>query len=493
MSDLDQLFERVTTVQLQSNAAKQRAFLRTLQQTLGPNWSLSSLTPGPSPNVYLVPQAVEAEIRRQPALAQDAAWEEQLKSWGALSVNILSKTAFQALAMRGAVVVNGRLVSPPKLSEPRTLTQLAATRGTVALPRDFAGPFDWHIDERGVNAAAAWRMFASDSRHMNALPWAGIRIAHIDTGYSEHVALGWSGGSSSTVLPSQGKDYLDGKHDLDGPRDPFQPTGNPGHGTRISAAIAGFFPSAPGGPFYGVAPGVQIIPYRVTESVIIDHVTDHVCEAIRDAIRNNCHVVNISLGALGFPFLPPRNLADALDEAYDAGLIVCCAAGQVWGEVIYPGRFNRCVTMGGVGPGFKPWAAAAKGPYVDLCGPADAIRRIQPANLPPGQAGQAIEDGTGDGTSYATAACSAAAALWLAWHGVSQLRSTYAGGLWQIPKAFKWLAMKNASPGKWPTHENGNYGAGVLNIVALLQAPLPRAGSMRPENPAFGPIDDGSL
>jgi subtilisin family serine protease len=99
-------------------------------------------------------------------------------------------------------------------------------------------------------------------------------------------------------------------------------------------------------PFYGVAPGAQIIPYRVTDSVIVDHVQNNIRDAIRAAIAAKCHVVNISLGALR----QSRSLASALDEAYDAGLIVVCAAGQVWGEVIYPGRFNRCVTMGGVGP-----------------------------------------------------------------------------------------------------------------------------------------------
>lgn len=353
----------------------------------------------------------------------------------------------------------------------------------------MADSYDWHLDHRGVGASDAWSMFVTQKGATTRLPWADVRVAHIDTGYTEHAALGWDNGSSTYVFPSQGKDFWSGAHDQDGPRDPFLP-GFPGHGTRISATIAGFYPEAPGGPFYGVAPGVQIIPYRVTDSVIADHVQHHIRDAIREAIASDCHVVNIALGALR----PSRSLAAALDDAYEAGLIVVCAAGQVWKEVTYPGRFNRCVTMGGVGPGLKPWRSAATGIYVDLCGPADKIRRVRAENLPPGQTATRMAPGTGNGTSYATACCSGAAALWLAWHGLATLKQRYGlAGLWQIPKAFKYLAMNTAKPGSWPGHITDKYGRGVLDIPALLSADLPAAGNMRKENPAYGRFDDGSL
>jgi serine protease len=222
-----------------------------------------------------------------------------------------------------------------------------------------------------------------------------------------------------------------------------------------------------------VAPGVQVVPYRVTDSVIVDHVSHHIAAAIREAIEDGCHVVNISLGALR----GDGKVARALDAAYERGVIVCCAAGQVWPWVIHPGRFNRCITMGGVGPDFRPWASAATGKYVDLCGPADQIRRVQAERRAPGDAAQHIAPGNdGDGTSYATAMCSGIAALWLAWHGVAKLKAHYAtSGLWQIPAAFKRLARDTATPGAWPAGSN-RYGSGVLNAAALLQAALPADG-----------------
>ena len=53
-------------------------------------------------------------------------------------------------------------------------------------------------------------MFANDPKFSVALPRATIRIGHIDTGYTEHTALGGDNGTSSTVKPAEGFDYWDG-------------------------------------------------------------------------------------------------------------------------------------------------------------------------------------------------------------------------------------------------------------------------------------------
>lgn len=484
----DLQLKEITTVQLPASATAQRQFLKKLQVALAPEGNLSALTIGPSENVFVIPHSAEDAVREKQGNLTNDQWKALLRNWGALSVSMLAREAYIALQTRGATLYRGELISPPKVSNPHPEPQAQHT-GNAPIQAAFAGPYDWHIDQRGVGAAEAWRMFSVDPDFTSSLPWADIRIAHIDTGYTEHAALGWDNGSSPYVLPKLGKDYWLDDHEQDGPRDPFL-DGSPGHGTRISAAISGFLPGAPGGPFYGVAPGAQIIPYRVTDSVIVDHVQDHIRKAILHAVASNHHVINISLGALW----PSRPLANALDAAYEAGLIVVCAAGQVWGEVIYPGRFNRCVTMGGVGPGLKPWRSAATGIYVDICGPADEIRRVHAEKLKPGKTSSKMASGTGDGTSYATACCSGAAALWLAWHGLANLQQKYgATGLWQIPKAFKYLAMNTARKGNWPANVTDKYGTGVLDIPALLSAPLPAAGTMRKENEAYGQFDDGSL
>jgi len=477
---------RVVTVQLPDSESAQRNFLQKVQAGLGGSATMSSLTSGPGENVFVLPGEAEALLRSNLQISDDAALRAILMEFGALNVNTLLADAFFALMYRGSVVLPTGPVGSRKISRSTPPAKTTAANAAAGLlPKDFQGPFDWNLGRRGANVVDAWQMFASDPGHSTQLPWKDVRVAHIDTGYTEHVALGWSGGTSMTVDVARGTEFWPGA-DPD-PRDEWLP-GFPGHGTRISAAIAGFLKPGSGDPFYGVAPGVQIVPYRVTDSVIVDHVPRAIAAAILQAIADDCHVANISLGALR----GDSRVADALDKAYEAGLIVCCAAGQVWPRVIYPGRFNRCVTMGGVGPDFIPWASSAAGPHVDLCGPADVIRRVKAENLAPGTAGQTIyPKPEGDGTSYATATCSGIAALWLAWHGVSNLRAHFgASGAWQIPAAFKALARATATPGSWPAGSD-RYGSGVINAGALLKRTLPPDGTVRKAKPADAGFDSG--
>lgn len=475
---------RVLTMQLPAGTAARQAFLRRIQDALGDSAVMSSLTSGPGEDVFILPGQAERLLRDKLRIPDDNALRGTLVSFGALTVNTLFADAFFALMYRGAVVLPEGPVGARKISRTQTPAKTTAADATAGiLPVNFQGPFDWNLGPRGANVVEAWQMFAGHLSHSAQLPWKNIRVAHIDTGYTEHAALGWVGGSSMTVDVGRGTEYWPSTDD--DPRDEWLP-GFPGHGTRISAAIAGFLRPATSDPFYGVAPGVQIVPYRVTDSVIVDHVPHAIAEAILQAIKDDCHVVNISLGALR----GDSRVARALDEAYDSGLIVCCAAGQVWPKVIYPGRFNRCITMGGVGPDFRPWESAATGRFVDLCGPADLIRRVRAENRMPGSAAQTIHpQPEGDGTSYATATCSGVAALWLAWHGVDAIRARYATtGAWQIPAAFKALARATATPGKWPAGSD-EYGSGVINAGALLKRLLPSDGDLRKADAADAGFD----
>jgi subtilisin family serine protease len=234
---------------------------------------------------------------------------------------------------------------------------------------------------------------------------------------------------------------------------------------------------------------VQILPFRVTDSVLIDHVKRQLALAIHDALGKDCAVISISLGGL----FRESQLSDALDAAYEAGVIVVCAAGNLWKEVVYPGRYNRCVTMGGVAPGLQPWGGSACGQYVDLCAPAQQIRRIRPENLPAGQAAMGLYDmPDGCGTSYATALCAGVAALWLAWHGANKLNAAYPAP-WMKAAAFKRLLRSTAKvpttadvPGGWNAAQ---YGSGIINAEALLKAALPLAGTLHKANSANGVYD----
>ena len=352
---------------------------------------------------------------------------------------------------------------------------------------------DWQITVTGINAA--WGLFDPTP---GALPWRDVRIGHIDTGCTRSPMLGFHGSNSDYVRHDLGKNFFGDflpPPNLDVPNyDPPEETGpfdnltgaNGGHGTRTSSVLAGFYdaPDHSKPPFYGAAPGACVIPYRVTNSILIDHVQRLIVLAINDAIAKQCRVISMSLGGI----VRYSRLADAIDRAYEAGVIVCAAAGNVIEEVTYPGRYNRVVTVGGVSPvgttGFKPWDGASRGEFVDICGPASDIRRAS-VKRRNGELDFFITPG-GNGTSYATALCAGVAALWLA-RRRADLTAAYGDPDWRWPAAFKRLLKETAEcPAGWDTTK---WGRGLYRADRLLSAALPAVDSLHKESEAMAPID----
>lgn len=352
---------------------------------------------------------------------------------------------------------------------------------------------DWQITVTGIDTA--WSMFDPVA---GALPWNGIRVGHIDTGCTRSPALGFHGAESDYLRHDLGRNFFSDflpPPILDVPsNDPPEETGpfdnlsggNGGHGTRTSSVLAGFFdaPDHSQPPFYGAAPGASVIPYRVTNSILIDHVQRLMVMAIDDAISKQCRVISMSLGGI----VRYRRLAEAIDRAYEAGVIVCAAAGNVIEEVTYPGRYNRVVTVGGVSPvgtaGFKPWDGASRGEFVDICGPASHIRRasVERRN---GTLDYFIAP-NGNGTSYATALCAGIAVLWLA-KRQTELTAAYGAPGWRWPAAFKRLLKETADcPPGWDT---SNWGRGLYRADKLLTAVLPAVDSLHKEAGAMAPFD----
>ncbi len=309
-----------------------------------------------------------------------------------------------------------------------------------------------------VRARQAWAMFPGG---LAGGAWKSVRVGHIDTGYTEHPAFGpWSGGRGPTIRPHEGLDFLDGGL----PLDPLDYHGFPGHGTRTGSVLAGYVAST----FLGVAPQVAVVPYRITKVVVIDSVLggtklDRAIE--HAAVDNGCRVISISLGD---PCFPPKDVGRAVDKAYEEGVIVVAAAGNVTSEVTYPGRYARTICAGGVTQRKRPWTGGSRGLRVDLCAPADEVYRANSW-----LDGNTLKYGYGaaSGTSYATVHVAGAAALWLAFHGDNLNRYAEA---WQIVEAFRHAVRQSAQrPANW---NDQLFGAGILDIAALLRAPLP-AGS----------------
>jgi hypothetical protein len=343
---------------------------------------------------------------------------------------------------------------------------LIRTRDTEDLPRRAARPqmagLDWHLDE--IQAPAAWALLGGP----DAIAWGRVRVGHIDTGYTQHPALGF-GTPAPWVDTGLAQTFIAGQTSMDDPGpglgvDPLAFSMD-GHGTRTASTICGYAPTAQGGAFYGIAPKVPLVPVRIANHVWINHAQEEFAQAVTHLIdQAGVGVISLSMGI--FLSGVRKNLRRALNKAYEAGVIVICAAGNVVQDVVAPARLSRTLAIGGVAKADKkiiPWSGSSHGPEVDISGPAEGIRRAEMKK------GKPVYSHGGDGTSYATALTAGAAALWLARHG-GVLDAQYPQP-WQRVEAFKQLLRSEVRvPSPWYP---GSFGTGVLDVEKLLSAPLP--------------------
>lgn len=170
-----------------------------------------------------------------------------------------------------------------------------------------------------------------------------------------------------------------------------------------------------------------------------------------------------------------RSLGRAVDLAYEAGTIVTCAAGNYYGPLVFPAVYDRTICVAGVTRKGIPWCGSCRGRRVDISAPADEVPRPN-SYL---HEGEVVTDayGEGDGTSYATVHVAAAAALWLAYRR-RDIDATYGrdAGVWRRVEAFRELLKRTARP--FRTLGVDEYGAGILDMHALLRADLPEAAEL---------------
>ncbi len=270
--------------------------------------------------------------------------------------------------------------------------------------------------------------------------------------------------STGHVLIHEGANVFDPADHGSLPLDPLLSHGTPGHGLRTLSVLCGFQQ----GIFAGVAPRANVVPFRITNFVVVNPVintNNGVAEGIRRAtVDKGCRVLSMSLGD---PCFPGSATGRVVDRAYEMGVIIVAAAGNVTSEVTFPGRYARTIAVGGVSASRRPWAGGSYGSRVDLCAPADDVYRALRDVGGSGRAGYSSKDG--DGTSYATTHVSGAAVLWLAHHG-RKIDDLYGNTLRRV-EAFRHCAKVSARPG--PDWDSSNYGAGILYIPDLLQTSLP--------------------
>ena len=135
---------------------------------------------------------------------------------------------------------------------------------------------------------------------------AGVRVAVLDTGVGPHTGLNIVQGVN-TVTGEPAADSAD----------------TTGHGTHV-AGLIGASGMPPTG-LNGLAPGVEIIAYRVFGSDPDQGATNYaILKAMILAAAADCHILNLSLG--GGPW--DQIVEEAIDDAREQGMLVIVAAGN---------------------------------------------------------------------------------------------------------------------------------------------------------------------
>ncbi|RWM09987.1 MAG: peptidase S8 [Mesorhizobium sp.] len=251
---------------------------------------------------------------------------------------------------------------------------------------------------------------------------ANITIAHLDTGFDPgHRTL------PAGLLAAKQRNFVDDGTGPDNATD-HAPAGtltsNRGHGTGTLSLLAGnkldgTSPNWPGfTDFVGGAPRAKILPVRIADWVV-RLTTGTMVQGIEYARQQGAQVLSMSMGGLA-----SQALVDAVNLAYDHGLVMVTAAGNNFAitprSIVYPARYNRVLAACGVMGDGRAYAGLAFGTMQGNYGPPSKMKSALGAytpNVPWAEIDCAkVVDMDGNGTSAATPQIAAAAALWLAEH-----------------------------------------------------------------------------
>ena len=369
--------------------------------------------------------------------------------------------------------VEPNLIVPLENTEPDEGAALGLNGFFGKKPLPASADPEWSVNL--IHAKEAW-LHAETNGHTSR--GEGILIGHPDTGYTRHVENWNDDPAKRRLLAGLGWDFW--KNDADATDDLESAfgsiftagfIGNPGHGTGTSSVIfSDEGPRTKKKYVTGIAPSARLIPYRVAPTVVVwDRA--RLADAIIRATDAGCHVLSISMGGL-----PLDYLQRAVRYAVSKGVIVCCAAGNIYGAndilhgVVWPANYPEALAVAASNANDEPWSGSSRGPGVDITAPGESVWH---AIAEKGKPLVAVD--RGNGTSFAVATMAGVAALWLAYHERGKLIAAYGPG--QISSVFQHL-LGTRGFRKISNWKTSLFGPGIVDALKMLQAPLPSPSTM---------------
>lgn len=337
-------------------------------------------------------------------------------------------------------------------------------------------PVGWHLDEGHSQLRLAHTILEQEK------PGAHIKIAHLDTGYLPHKSL------PVNLDINAAHSFVEG----DNPNEAIDKPGSggqEGHGLGTLVLLAGGQVKKEDifGEFEGViggAPAAQVVPVRISDSVVIWK-TSHFCAGVDYAIAQGCEVITMSMAGK-----PDKDMADAVNRAYEAGVVIVSAAGNNWYKglgallpkcVLFPAAFPQVIAATGVMYNQKPYNyqfqkknRAISTHYMQgSYGPASRMKKALAAytpNTPWATTGIPFVK-SGGGTSSATPQIAAAVALWIAYHREELVQKGYykPGHQWKKVEAAHHALYKVAAKGDAFSEWERYYGNGILRAAAAIR------------------------
>ena len=348
-------------------------------------------------------------------------------------------------------------------------------------PAASSNEFIWHLDDEHSQLKKAHD--AVIAKHGAA---ATVRIGHIDTGYiPAHPS------TPAHLLTDLGvsfvKDEFGKNKGIDKLNSGF-PAEQDGHGCATLALLAGKEISESDSyagykGLFGAVPFAEVIPIRICETVFNLFNANDVADGIDYAVDYGCEVITMSMAGY-----PTKRVAEAVNRAYDHGVIIVTAAGNNFKNgiarlapkaVLYPARFQRVIAATGACYNDEPYDLDVNAWYRSRSeggelmqgnwGPSSAMQKAVAAYTP--NVAWACQDEkfkflrSGGGTSSATPQVAATAALWLAYN-----RDNLAAikGTWKVVEAAR-NAIFNSAGKTYPPYRK-YYGNGIIRAFDALTA-----------------------